>query len=97
MYEVTIYHHRKTYTRGDVDAEFVMTAKETFKTRTAAKAYIENKLKGKPAKDVYRDYHKGDEASRCYYYTGYTWFNECTGDDEKEYYQYTLKKAKVGK
>lgn len=94
MYEVTVCHHRKTYTRGDVDAEFVMTAKETFKTRTAAKTYIENRLKGKPAKSVYRDYHKGDEPSRCYYYTGETWFNECTGDDEKEYYVYTLKKTK---
>lgn len=93
MYTVEIRHHCKTYTRGDVDADFQLIESKNFKTRTAGKEYIENKLKYKS--NVRKTWHKGDEPSYCYWFTGESWHNECTGEMEDEYYQYKLMKTKV--
>lgn len=95
MYKVEVYHHDKDWVRGDLEDKFELVAKEFFKTRTAAKNYIEGKLRGKPKSQVYRDYHKGDKTSYCYYHTGVTWVHENSGEDMREYYQYILKKDKL--
>ena len=93
MYQVEIYHHDKDWVRGDLEDKFELIDKEVFQTRTAAKNYIERQLRNKDPKKVYRDYHRGDKTSYCYYYTGVTWQHENTGDMMHEYYQYMLKKA----
>lgn len=93
MYTVEIRHHCKTYTNGDVDAEFKLIESKNFKTRAAGKEYIENKLKYKS--NVTKRWHKGDEPSYCYWHTGESWHNECTGEMEDEYYQYKLIKTKI--
>ncbi len=95
MYQVLVHHHDKDIVRGDLEDKFELMYCLNFTTRKAGKAYIEDKLKNKPDKQVYRDYHKGDEASYCYYYTGVTWQHENSGEMMEEYYQYTLKKAKL--
>ena len=59
MYTVRELHCRPTYRKGDLEAEEVVINVTTFKTRTEAKNYIENKLRGK--KDSWRDYHKGNK------------------------------------
>ena len=95
MYTVEIKHHRKTYYRGDVDSETVLIESKNFKTRKTAKEYVENRLSGKPQKNIRKHLHKGDTPSYYIYFTGGSWFNECTGDDEDEYYEYIIKKATI--
>jgi len=94
MYQVTIHHHDKDWRRGDLEDKFELIAQENFKTRTAAKDWIERQLSGRPG-GKYRDYHKGDKASYCYVYTGVKWKHENSGEMMEEYYQYTLKKVKL--
>ena len=47
MYQVTVHHHDKAWRNGDLEDELKLIAQENFKTRTAAKKYIEDHLKGK--------------------------------------------------
>lgn len=93
MYTVTVHHHTKAYRRGDLEDNLELIDSRNFKTRKAAKDFIERNISGK--KNVWRRYHKGDEMSSCGYFTDVTWVNENTGEDMQEYYQYLLKKAKV--
>jgi hypothetical protein len=95
MYQVKVYHHDKDWVRGDLEDKFELVAMEFFKTRTAAKNYIESRLKGKDPNKVYRDYHKGDKKSYCYYHTGVEWQHENSGEQMREYYQYILEKTKL--
>lgn len=91
MYTVKELHCRPTYRKGDLEAEQVVINVTTFKTRKAAKDFIENKLKNK--NNVYRDYHKGNQKSFCGYTTGKTWVHENTGDTYKESFTFELSKA----
>lgn len=91
MYTVKEWHCRPTYRKGDLEAEEVVINATTFKTRKEAKNYIENKLRGK--KDIWRDYHKGNEKSYCGYSTGKTWVHENTGETYTERFSYTLEKV----
>lgn len=93
MYTVEVYHHDKDWRNGDLEDKLELLESKNFKTRKAAKEYIESKLRGK--KDVYRNYHKGNETSWCGYYTGVTWQHENSGETMYEYYHYTLKKTKL--
>ena len=95
MFTVEIHHHDKDWVRGDLEDKYELLECKNFKTRKAAKDYIESKLKGKNPKDVKRNYHKGDATSRCYWFTGVTWVHVNTGEDMEEYYIYLLKKTKV--
>ena len=97
MYQVTVHHHDKDWVRGDLEDKFELIAQENFKTRTAAKDYIEKCLKCLSRKSgvKYRYYHKGDNPSYCYVYTGVMWQHENSGEMMEEYYQYTLKKVKL--
>lgn len=88
MYLVTIYHNHPEVIKGDTGQKLEMINQKTFKTRIEAKAFIEDNLYNKDK--VRRDYHKGNLTSRCIYFTGKTWFNECTGDTNDEYYQYEM-------
>lgn len=94
MYQVTVHHHDKDWVRGDLEDKFELIAQENFKTRTAAKEYIEKCLSRKSGAK-YRNYHKGDKASYCYVYTGVKWQHENSGEEMEEYYEYTLKKVKL--
>lgn len=94
MYQVTVHHHDKAIVRGDLEDKFELIAQENFKTRTAAKDWIERQLSRKSG-TKYRDYHKGDKVSYCYVYTGIKWQHENSGEIMEEYYQYTLKKTKL--
>ena len=93
MYTVEVRHNTKAYRNGELECELVLEESKNFKTRKAAKCYIESQLKRKH--NIQRYYHKGDEPSNCYYFTGVSWIHENTGEECNEYYQYTLKKAKV--
>jgi hypothetical protein len=97
MYQVTVHHNDKAIVRGDLKDKFELIAQENFKTREAAKTYIESicGLNRRPLKQVTRDYHKGDKPSYCYWFTGVTWQHENSGEMMEEYYQYTLKKVKL--
>lgn len=90
MYIVKEYHYRPTYRKGDLEAEQVITNSTIYKTRIEAKNYIEKKLVGK--KDIFKDYHKGNQKSFCGYTTDKTWIHENTGDICKEAFTYELMK-----
>ena len=94
MYQVTVHHHDKDWVRGDLEDKFELIAQENFKTRKAAKEYIERCLSRKSGEKS-RYYHTGDKPSFCYVYTGVTWQHENSGEMMEEYYQYTLKKARL--
>ena len=91
MYTVKEYHCRPTYRKGDLEAEQVVINVTTYKTRTEAKNYIENKLRGK--KDSWRDNHKGNKTSWCGYYTGKTWVHENNGETYRESFTFELAKV----
>ena len=93
MWQVTVHHHDKDWRNGDLEDKFELVESKNFKTRKAAKEYILNKLKG--FKEVAQRWHKGEEPSWCYGYTGVTWQHENSGEQMEEYYQYTLKKVKL--
>ena len=97
MYQVTVHHHDKAWRNGDLEDELKLIAQENFRTRTAAKNYIESScgLNRRPLKQVRREYHKGDETSYCYWFTGVTWQHENSGEEMEEYWQYTLRKTKL--
>lgn len=97
MYTVEVRHHDKDWVRGDLEDKFELIESKNFKTRGAAKTYIESTLglNRRPGNQVTRHYHKGDEPSYCYWYTGVTWQHENSGEEMEEYYQYKLMKTKV--
>lgn len=94
MWQVTVHHHDKDYRHGDLEDKFELIAQENFKTRTAAKDWIERQL-ARQAGTIRMEWHKGDEPSYCYWFTGVTWQHENSGEMMEEYYQYTLKKVKL--
>ena len=91
MYKVVEKHFRPTYRRGDLEAETVIIDTKVFRTRKAAKEFIENKLRGK--KDTWRRYHKGNENSFCGYYTDKTWIHENNGETYRESFTFELAKV----
>jgi hypothetical protein len=94
MYQVTVHHHDKDIVRGDLEDKFELVAQENFKTRTAAKDWIEGELSRRRGA-IQMNWHKGDKPSYCYCFTGVTWQHENSGEMMEEYYQYTLKKVKL--
>ena len=92
MYQVSVYHHTKDIVKGDLEDKLELMYTLSYTTKKAAKAYIEDKLRGKPARQVTRYPHTGDNPSNYYYFTGMIWQHENTGERMEEYYQYTLKK-----
>ena len=93
MFEVKVYHHDKDWVRGDLEDKFELINSEFFKTRKAAKDWIESSLSRKSG-TKYRYYHKG-EPSYCYCYTGIKWQHENSGEMMEEYYEYILKSVKL--
>lgn len=91
MYTVKKYHYRPAYRRGDLEDETIMIDSHPFKTRKEAKDFIERELRGK--RNVYRDYHKGNEKSYCEYSTDKTWVHENTGETCTERFSYILEKV----
>ena len=96
MYQVTVHHHDKDWVRGDLEDKFELIAQENFQTRKSAKDYIERCL-SRQSGTKHRFYHKGDEPSYCYLYTGVTWQHENSGEMMEEYYEYKLSKVKLRK
>lgn len=92
MYEVKVMHHCKAWRKGDLEDDFVLVDKQVFKTRTAGVDYIKSKLRG--LKNVRESWHR-DMTSYCYGFTGVSWVHENTGEEQDEYYQFSLKKAEV--
>jgi len=92
MYKVECYHYREAWVKGDLEDESVLVFSELFKTRKAAKEYIENKVRGKS--NVSRSYHRGAETSYVWYHTGHKWIHENTGETCEECYTYTIDKVK---
>ena len=95
MYQVTVHHHDKDWRNGDLEDKFELIAKENFKTRQAAKMFIEREVATRKCKVIHRQYHKGDEPSFVWAYTGVTWQHENSGEQMEEYYRYELKKVKL--
>ena len=94
MYTVTVHHHDKDWVRGDLEDKFELIRQENFKTRKTAKDFIESQLR-RMSGTKRTDWHKGDKPSYAYCWTGMTWIHENTGEEQEEYYQYTLKKVKL--
>ena len=91
MYEVKVFHFKSCVRRGDLEEEYVLESATTYKTRKAAKDSIEAILNRKDKKQVRREYHRGN--SRCFYFPGYIWQNENSGEKKEEYYEYQLNKV----
>ena len=87
MYKVEVYHYRETFVRGDLEDETVLIKDELFKTRKAAKEYIEKDVKGKSG--VHREYHTGDRPSYVWRHTGHTWIHENSGEECHESFTYS--------
>jgi len=90
MYIVKEKHYRPTYRKGDLEAEEVVSDVLPFKTRKAAKDFIESKLIGRSS--VWRNYRRSPQTSFCGYRTGKTWIHENTGETCEEFYSYELYK-----
>ena len=99
MYQVRVYHYKRAIRRGDLEDEHVLEKSELFKTRKAAKVFIEDEVKREwryaDRPQVRREYHKGDEPSYVYLWTGDKWQNENSGEMCEEYYTWKLEKAKA--
>ena len=99
MYKVEVYHHREAIVRGDLEAEDARINSEVFATRKSAKAYIERQIESEARyldnPTVRRDYHKGNEPSYVYFFTGEEWQHENSGEMHQEYYTYKLEKVKA--
>ena len=94
MFTVTVHHHDKDWRRGDLEDKFELIDSKNFKTRTAAKDWIERQLSR--LSDTKRtDWHKGDTPSYAFCWTSVTWQHENSGEEMEEYYQYTLRKGKI--
>lgn len=93
MFIVETRHHKKEWRKGDLEDALELEETKHFKTRKAAKEYVESKLRYR--NNVQRYYHSGDTPSNCYYFTGMTWTHENTGEKMEEYYQYTMQKVKL--
>ena len=99
MYQVKVYHYKRAIVKGDLEDEQVLEKSELFKTRKSAKDFIESEVKkewrycDKPV--VRREYHKGDEPSYVYLWTGDKWQHENSGEMCEEYYTWKLTKAKA--
>lgn len=91
MYIVYEYHTKPGYINGDLGGETVMKNATVFKTRKTAKEYIESRLS--KYQNVKKNYHKGDEVSRCYGFTGKTWQNENSGETCSECFSFELSKV----
>ena len=94
MYQVTVHHHKKAWRNGDLEDAFELERQENFKTRAAAKVWILDKLIHMSGPKRI-SWHKGNEPSYAYCWTGVTWQHENSGERMEEYYQYTLKKVKL--
>ena len=94
MYTVTIHHHDKAWRNGDLEDKFELIAQENFRTRQAAKNYIESHM-ARYTGTKRKEWHKGDKPSYCYVFTGVKWQHENSGEMMEEYYQYKLFKTKV--
>lgn len=94
MYTVTVHHHDKDWRRGDLEDKFELIDSKNFKTRKAAKDWIESQLARKSGTKR-TDWHKGDHPSYAYCWTGVTWQHENSGEQMEEYYQWTLIKGKM--
>ena len=94
MYQVTVHHHDKAWVHGDLEDKLELVRQENFKTREAAKNFI-NKQLARHTGTIRTEWHKGDKPSYAYVWTGVTWQHENSGEDMEEYYQYTLKKVKL--
>lgn len=97
MFTVTVHHHDKDWVKGDLEDKFELIDSRNFKTRTEAKTWIESQISRMYDRGGAKrmDWHKGDKPSYAYYWTGVTWQHENSGETMEEYYQYTLKKAKL--
>ena len=93
MYQVTVHHHDKDWRYGDLEDKFELIAQENFKTRKAAKNWIQGQLARKNG--TIKEYWYKSGPSYCYVFTGVTWQHENSGEEMEEYYQYTLKKVKL--
>lgn len=78
MYIVKEKHYRPTYRKGDLEVEEVVSDVLSFKTRKAAKNFIESKLIGRSS--VWRNYRRSPQTSFCGYRTGKTWIHENIGE-----------------
>ena len=94
MYTVTVHHHDKDWRRGDLEDKFELIDSKNFKTRKAAKDWIEDQL-CRMHGNIRMVWHKGDKPSYAYCWTGVTWQHENSGAEMEEYYQYTLRKGKL--
>ena len=94
MYTVTVHHHDKDWRNGDLEDKFELIDSRNFKTRKAAKDWIEGQL-CRMRGTIRMDWHKGDHPSYGYCFTGVTWQHENSGEQMEEYYQYTLRKGKL--
>ena len=92
-YAVEIWHFNKAWVKGDLEQGTSLCKREFFKTRKKAKEYMESQLAQKKGEKS-TDWHRGNQASYAYCWTGVTWINENSGEECEEYYQFILKKEK---
>lgn len=96
IYELKRYHHRKAYRRGDLEDEDVQDFSQNFNTRKDANAYLEKKCAEAERKGWTTHLtlvKRGDKPSTLWVYTGETWVNENSGEDQEESFAYQVKKV----
>ena len=94
MYQVTLYHRKKEWRRGDLEYTDALELQENFRTKTAAKIFIQDRLL-KMSGTKRTEWHKGDNPSYACWWTGWTWQNENSGEQLEETYTFILKKVKL--
>ena len=94
MFQVTVHHHDKDWRNGDLEDKFELIKQENFKTRKYAKEFILRELR-KLSGTKKTEWHKGDERSFAWCWTGEKWQHENSGEMMEEYYQYILEKCKI--
>lgn len=91
-YKVTKYHHRKAYTKGDLEAETVIESTDIFPSKKNIVLFFKvkaklNELKGFTVKLSTAIRSKMPELV---IYTNTKWVHENTGEEHQEYYWYKV-------
>lgn len=91
-YEITMYHHRKVWVKGDLEAETVVNDIKVFSTKKAVVEYLKNeeiRARNYGYRTSLNTKTRGTMPSLTVH-TGTTWVHENTGNEEKEYYSYKV-------
>lgn len=89
MYKVRTYHFKKVYKNGYLEEDYLKEGEEDFETRKEAINFVENTLIG--VCDIVRNYQKRQNSFYIKFIDNF-WTNENSGEENQEFYKYSVTK-----